>query len=203
MKRLLFLLLSTTAMDAPAETLAAAIGKAEPGTWIEYRVPLIDPERSPCCWGSYRGEALRKGCSLDGRNYSMGDDRAVGLPGGELRIFLKRGATGIDRVQAYGSDCPVDVEGASLVRAQGITPADSLKTLGQWIVEDDHKVRDGALMALSSHEGAVPVLRAVVESDRPKAIRRDALFWLGQVGDEAAFAVFDELLAEPGTRRPR
>lgn len=190
------------ATAAQAESLSQALANAPAGSWIEYRVPLIDAERSPCCWGSYRGEEMKRGCSLTGSNYTLDDDdgKAGYLRSGELRVFLRRDGDGLDRIQAYGADCPVDTATETVRLVEGIAPAESLKLLGDAIVDDSNKVRQGALVALSNHDGAVPVLRAVVESDRPKSIRRDALFWLAQVGDDAAFAVFDELLADPATR---
>jgi HEAT repeat protein len=58
-------------------------------------------------------------------------------------------------------------------------------------------VRKKAVFALSKlpHDRAIPALRALVESDRPRAIRREALFWLAQTNDDAVLPVFDELLA--------
>lgn len=184
--------------------LVAAIGRTPSPGWIEYRVAALDAHRSPCCYGPYDDEArMQRGCALERRDdmYVGGDrdrggDRAASAGPVELRVFLRRDAAGIDRVRAYGSDCPVDLGGASVATVGRVAASESLEVL-EGLALDGSKVRDQAFVAMAHHRGAVPVLRAIVESDRPKGLRRQALFWLGQVGDDAAFEVFDELLAEP------
>jgi len=64
----------------------------------------------------------------------------------------------------------------------------------------DRDVREQAVFALSQRprDEGVPALIRIARTNRDPAIRRKALFWLGQTGDPRAVDLFEELL----TRRP-
>lgn len=61
----------------------------------------------------------------------------------------------------------------------------------------DLEVREQAVFALSQRpkDEGVPVLINIVRTHRDPAIRRKALFWLGQSGDKRALDLIEELLA--------
>lgn len=61
----------------------------------------------------------------------------------------------------------------------------------------DRDVREQAVFALSQRprDEGVPALVRVVRTSRDPALRRKALFWLGQSDDPRALALFEELLA--------
>jgi hypothetical protein len=60
----------------------------------------------------------------------------------------------------------------------------------------DREVREHAVFALSQRpsEEAVPALIRIARGQADPSIRRKALFWLGQTGDERAVAVFEDIL---------
>ena len=60
----------------------------------------------------------------------------------------------------------------------------------------DRDVREQAVFALSQRpkDEGVPVLIRLARSDRDPAIRRKAIFWLGQSNDPRALALFEQLL---------
>jgi HEAT repeat protein len=61
--------------------------------------------------------------------------------------------------------------------------------------ESSNEVRDGVVFALSQLEdGADEALIAVLRGDFPRAVKKQALFWLGQSGSPGAMAYFDEAL---------
>jgi HEAT repeat protein len=62
----------------------------------------------------------------------------------------------------------------------------------------DIEVREQAVFALSQRpkDEGVPVLIKLVKTHRDPAIRRKALFWLGQSGDPRALDLIEELLAK-------
>ena len=62
----------------------------------------------------------------------------------------------------------------------------------------DRSVREQAVFALSQRprDEAVPALIRIARSHRDPAIRKKALFWLGQSEDERALGLFEELLAK-------
>ena len=60
----------------------------------------------------------------------------------------------------------------------------------------DRDVREHAVFALSQRpeDEAVPALIRIARSHADPSIRRKALFWLGQTGDERAVALFEDIL---------
>jgi HEAT repeat protein len=64
----------------------------------------------------------------------------------------------------------------------------------------DEDVREQAVFALSQrpHDEGVPALIRIAKANTDPALRRKALFWLGQSGDSRAIDVFEEIL----TKRP-
>ena len=62
--------------------------------------------------------------------------------------------------------------------------------------ETDREVQDAAVFALSQRpaDEGVPALIGVARTHRDPAIRRRAMFWLGQSGDPRALAFFEEVL---------
>lgn len=63
----------------------------------------------------------------------------------------------------------------------------------------DRDVREQAVFALSQqpHDSGVPALIRIARSHPDPAVRRKAIFWLGQSGDPRALALFEELLTRP------
>jgi len=63
----------------------------------------------------------------------------------------------------------------------------------------DRGVREAAIFALSQqHDGsAVPELIHIAQTNRDPAIRKRAIFWLGQSNDPRALALFENLLTKP------
>ncbi len=75
--------------------------------------------------------------------------------------------------------------------------AGDVVTDGQAVVDDaDRKTRERAVFAVSQlpKDEGVPLLIEVARSHRDPQIRRRALFWLGQSGDDRAIDLFEELL---------
>jgi hypothetical protein len=66
----------------------------------------------------------------------------------------------------------------------------------------DRDIREAAVFALSQRprEEGVPALIGIVRRHRDPAIRRRALFWLGQSDDPRALALFEEILQVGGRR---
>jgi hypothetical protein len=63
----------------------------------------------------------------------------------------------------------------------------------------DRDVREQAVFALSQQprDAGVPALIRIARTHPEPAVRRKAIFWLGQSGDPRALALFEELLTKP------
>lgn len=81
-------------------------------------------------------------------------------------------------------------------RAEGPATAGLTELVGDEAL--DREVREQAVFALSQRpkDEGVPVLINLVRTHRDPAIRRKALFWLGQSGDKRALDLIEELLAK-------
>jgi hypothetical protein len=82
-----------------------------------------------------------------------------------------------------------------------IDAADSIAWLRRFI-RPRTPATTGAMAAIAVHPGAdaVRVLQDVVRSDANWDTRREAVFWLGQSDNDAAFAFLDALLMEDRAR---
>jgi len=65
--------------------------------------------------------------------------------------------------------------------------------------DEDRELREQAVFALSQlpRDEGVPILVRQARSNRDPAIRRKAMFWLGQSDDPRALALFEEILSRP------
>jgi len=75
---------------------------------------------------------------------------------------------------------------------------ESVKTLKDFVDEPNEEVeiKDSAVFAISQlpEDKAVPMLAAIARENKSPAVRKKALFWLGQSGSEEALRVFEEIL---------
>lgn len=75
-------------------------------------------------------------------------------------------------------------------------------SLAQLATEDtvDRDIRKSAVFALSQrpHDEGVPALIHVARTNRDPAVRKQALFWLGQSDDPRALALFETILSGSG-----
>jgi len=75
---------------------------------------------------------------------------------------------------------------------------ESVKTLKDLVDEPNGEVevKDSAVFAISQlpKDKAVPMLVAIARENKSPAVRKKAIFWLGQTGDEEALKLFQEIL---------
>jgi hypothetical protein len=138
----------------------------------------------PCCYVVHGDTAARKGCDLDGRSWSFGndhDDSAAALDD-TLAVYLRVEHGRVERVRAVGASCPVHT--TSTVRwIDPVDPANSIAMLSALL---DRKAAgdrgDHGLVALAYHAdaSATRALAARAEPSHPSKEREQALFWLGQ-----------------------
>ena len=76
----------------------------------------------------------------------------------------------------------------------------SLEVLGNVIekVDDDTEVQKQAVFAISQRpkDEAVPLLIKIAKTHRKAGVRKQAMFWLGQTGDDRALEFFKEILSK-------
>jgi HEAT repeat protein len=76
----------------------------------------------------------------------------------------------------------------------------SLEVLGNVVEksDDDTEVQKQAVFAISQRpkDEAIPLLIKIAKTHPKPAVRKQAMFWLGQTGDERALEFFKEILAK-------
>lgn len=186
-------LLPATAVVA---TLADAVSRAAPGTWVEYDAPLVDGVGSPCCVDWRRGHADPVHCTLQERswNFSTGPDRRRD---DTLRVFVRRGADGPDRVRAVGAGCAIDTGTAAVALVPGVDVAAAASYLGAAVPAMDRNARDDGIATIALHAGraANDALARLAAPGQAAEVRRNALFWLGHTRGEDGLPVLRDTLA--------
>ena len=75
---------------------------------------------------------------------------------------------------------------------------ESIKTLKDFVEKPDEEVevKESAIFAISQlpQEKAVPLLLSIAKGNKSPSVRKKAMFWLGQTGDEQALKFFEEIL---------
>lgn len=202
--RALGLLLALLPAGASAASLDQALADTVPGNWIEYQAPLVARGGSPCCIDWDGGRTGRQGCSLDGRDWNYGIDADRGDT--VLRVFVRRGPQGPDRIRAVGASCPVDPGAARLTATSGIDAAIAAGWIAAQLPNLDKRERDTALAALALHAGsaATDALVRLAAPDTSSVVRREALFWLGEARGADGVPILRQTLAretDPGLLR--
>lgn len=183
---------------ALAQTPQTRLEALSPGEWLSYEVPLQPGARAPCCF-SWDGRDVRDGvCPLEreGGNFGTRDSDAVPPAGSSLRVLLRRGASGFDRVWAIDTECAIDAGAARVVEAGRATADDSIALLQLALAGTARKQSSEAVAAIALHGGdqADRTLLDASRIGRPRAVRRDAIFWLAQARGEPGFRAVRELL---------
>lgn len=112
----------------------------------------------------------------------------------ELEIFARIESGRPREIRIPRWDCgrqdPPDAVNLGAVGA-----AESVAWLSRFI-EPRSDVSNEVMAAISAHPGGIgtPVLQDVVRSSVNRKTREEAIFWLAQSGDDAAFAFLDALL---------
>ena len=62
--------------------------------------------------------------------------------------------------------------------------------------EEDDELKKSAVFALSQlpNDQSVPMLIKIAKTNQSPSVRKNAIFWLGQTGDEEALKFFEDIL---------
>jgi hypothetical protein len=183
---------------ASAQTPQARLEALAPGEWLSYEVPLQPGVRAPCCF-SWHGREISDGvCPLEREagNFGTRDSQPLPPPGSALRVLVRRAATGFDRVWAIDMECGIDAGAARVVEAGAAAADDSVALLQQALAGTERKQTSQAVAAIALHAGALAD-RTLLDASRtgqPRAVRREAIFWLAQARGEPGFRAVRELI---------
>ncbi len=194
-----------------------ALVSAQAGVvWVGYAVPVLDSERTMCCFDSgvtsARGAAAGccGACRLEnssGTTYSTGNapvttaSGTVKLEGSDRMVVLFRVVEQkIERVRVFSEDCQLDAGGRQVQWLENVRPADSIALLESFTALEDLKgrIRDGAITAIALHEDAAAdaSLERLVAPGQPEAVRKKVTFWLGNSRGRRGFEALNRVVRE-------
>jgi hypothetical protein len=187
--------------------LVAGLGAHEP-EWIAWRVPGWNSVAGLCC---FDGSFSARTCNLVGREGGWGNSSDLRFQGGSTLTVLAEVERGrVTRFRPVGPNCTVAGGGRRVVELTGVDPQRSVDFLLQLALASEanagserrghrggwgeDRLRDDALGTLAFHRDSTPALVRLLRGARTNALRRQALFWLGQSEDPAALAELVKIL---------
>lgn len=200
-------------MEAAVQSIVSA--QSAPA-WIGYAVPIVAGEHQSCCWN----DGVMGGCKLEpGRrddataaNGTAGNgSRTVQLEGATQVVILLRAEAGkVGKIKSYTSDCELDAGGLPVYWLTDVKPPDSvryLSTIAQSSngTKDDERRNGSAVSALALHAdpSADNVLEALAAASQPEALRRKAIFWLGNARGRRGYEVLNRIVREDANDKIR
>ena len=210
---------TVTAQPAGATFAASfrALVAAHAGiAWVGYAVPVLDRERTMCCFDSgvtsARGTATgccgacrlenSSGTSLSTRNPVTTASGTVKLEGSDRMVVLFRVVEQkIERVRVFSEDCQLDAGGRPVQWLENVRPADSIALLESLTAGDgdlEERIKDGAITAIALHGdvAADAALERLVAPGQPEAVRKKVTFWLGNARGRRGFDALGRVVRE-------
>ena len=197
---------TTQAVTSLPQSFEAALSASGDAAWIGYSVPVVDGDRTMCCFdsgttfvngsmttsgnqtccGMCRLEPSLERTTMTSRPQQNQAGVAVTLEGADSMVILFRVVNRqVERVRVFSEDCALDAGGRDVAWLNGVKPAESLALLESLIAAraaaDRNRVVDGAITAIAMHEdaGATASLERLLAASQPQSIRARVPFWLG------------------------
>jgi HEAT repeats len=212
----------TTQPAAPLQQAfrTAVAAQADVG-WVGYAVPVVDGERSMCCFNS--------GMTWVGGNVAMSDRSAccgmcglepsqggistgtpaqpqpgtpIKLEGADQMVVLFRVINKqVDRVRVFSEDCQLDAGGREVVWLTGVRPAESIALLESIVAaqqERRDRITDGAISAIALHAdtGADAALERLLAATQPPSVRAKVPFWLGNARGRRGLELLQRIIKD-------
>ena len=191
--------------------------------WIGYTVPVVDSERTMCCFNGDNGTSINgqivgdgRGCcracrlepAADGTTMSTrasatpvsAQGTTVRLEPSEHMVVLFRIVDrAVERIRVFSEDCELDAGGRTITWLEGVRPADSVALLETFATPADgrrDRIVDGAITGIALHGDAAAdtSLERLVAPAQPEAVRKKVTFWLGNARGARGLAALRKIL---------
>jgi len=180
------------------QTIRSLVTAQADASWIGYSVPVVDGERTMCCFNS--GDGWSSGRFSDGSGCcgmcrlepsvstsmttrSPQSQGVVKLEGsGQMAVLLRVSAGRVERVRVFSEDCQLDAGGRPVIWLENARPADSVAYLESLVAaQSERRVVEGAISAIALHGDAAAdaALERLLAVSQPEHVRRVVPFWLG------------------------
>ena len=206
------------------QAFRAAVAGRPDGAWIGYSVPVVEGNRTMCCYGSgttsfsgtisssgnqsccgtCRLEPSLEGTMMTSRPPQSHPAGAVTLEGADAMVLLFRVANRqVERVRVFSEDCELDAGGREVVWLTGVKPGESLALLESLISaqlsgERKDRVVDGAITAIALHEDvtATASLERLLAASQPQHVRAKVPFWLGNTRGRRGLEILQRVVQD-------
>jgi HEAT repeat protein len=218
--------IATQAAGTPFVQSFRSLVSAQPdASWIGYTVPIVDGERTMCCFGSGTtfvngsivmsdGSQCCGSCRLEpSEGASMATRRpqsgVVKLEGSDLMTVLVRVAERkVDRVRIFSEDCELDAGGRPVVWLENVRPADSIALLESFVAaaqERRDRVADSSIGAIALHAdgSADAALDRLLAASQPSWVREKVPFWLGNARGRHGLDVLRKIVRDDASTEMR
>lgn len=183
--------------------------------WTGYTVPVVDSERTMCCFNGDNGGDGRGCCracrlepAADGTTMSTRTQTTpVSAQGGTVRlepsermvVLFRIADRTVERIRVFSEDCELDAGGRTITWLEGVRPADSIALLETFATPADgrrDRIVDGAITGIALHADAAAdaSLERLVAPNQPEAIRKKVTFWLGNARGARGLAALRKIL---------
>ena len=221
----------TTQPAGNPQSIRALVQGQTDVAWIGYAVPVVDGDRTMCCFES--------GNWIDGTVYSTGGSccptcrlepsgsttmttkpqqsaapagTVVKLEGsGQMTVLLRVAERRVERVRIFSEGCQLDAGGRPVIWIDTVRPSDSIAYLESLVAppasegQRRDRVTEGAISAIALHaDGAADAsLERLVAPGQPERVRRAVPFWLGNARGARGLDVLRRIIKEDASTEVR
>jgi HEAT repeat protein len=202
-----------------AQSFRSLVASQADVTWIGYFVPVVDADRTMCCFssgsGSVSGDLVAgdrssccSGCRLETGQGTSIPNRSepaggpVKLEGYDRMVVLYRVADRqVGRIRIFSENCPLDAGGRPVQWLENVRPADSIALLESFTAADPggpNRLAEAAISAIANHgdPAADASLQRLVIPGQPEALRKKVTFWMGQARGRPGFEALRRLMRD-------
>ena len=207
--------LTTQPAGSLQQTFRAAVDAQTDIGWVGYAVPVVDGDRTMCCFnsGTSDGSSCCGMCGLEPaggatamrspqQSLAPAPQTAVKLEGANDMVILFRVVNRqVERVRIFSEGCQLDAGGRQIVWLTGVRPPDSVALLETFVTaQQDRRDRivDGAISGIALHDDASAdaALDRLVAANQPQHVRAKVPFWLGNARGRRGLATLQGLIKD-------
>jgi hypothetical protein len=161
--------------------------------WVSWRVDAVEGAKAWCCFGGDQPGGRAPVCDLDSQSSNFGT-RDSSPPVTQLQLYARMKDGEVERVRAYGPDCPVKALGTIADLGTVETNASARWLTAQLSGRKQDSTDALAALALHAGETAEDELARLASAAGEGERRKDALFWLGHARGDAGVRRIEPLL---------
>ena len=162
--------------------------------WHTWRTDAVEYRSERCCFHWTGSGARRRSCDLDLSRGNYGFVDGFANYSGEVQVYVRMLSGRPEKITVLSPQCQVRT--STPIDDHGRLPAAQSVAWLERYISDESDLTSDALAAIALHGGDRPTeaLIDIIESDREREVRKEAVYWLVQSGSAAAFEYVDRLL---------